>query len=212
MARMRSGSRVIGLEQRLLELAHKDPLTGVIGPGCILGIDGKGDRPQPARNGSGMSCVMLDIDQLKQINDKYGHGVGDEVLRQVAQLLLINARAGDYHRPLWQRRVLRRAARIRGEGGGSQWAERMRNLIKALRIPLPSGGQLSISASFGAAERQDDTHTVEQLVDMAEQAMLVSKRSGRDRVAVFGALSSHRPAGRLSRLPPSSCKMSPPAR
>jgi diguanylate cyclase (GGDEF)-like protein len=193
MARMRSGSRVIGLEQRLLELAHKDPLTGVLSRGAVLEVMEK-ELARSRRSGSRTSCVMLDIDQLKQVNDRHGLRVGDEVLRRVSQLLVDHARAGDYVGRYGSEEfcaVLPEA----NEGGAVQWAERMRNRIKAIRIPLEGGGQLSVSASFGAAERREDTHTVEQLVDMAEQAMLVSKRSGRDRVASFGALSSHPPQG-----------------
>jgi two-component system cell cycle response regulator len=191
IARMRSGSRVIGLEQRLIELAHKDPLTGSFARGALLEIMGK-ELERCKRKNGGMACVMLDIDQLKQINDKHGHSVGDEVLRQVAQTILVNARAGDYFGRYGGEEFCALLPDC-GEFGAAQWAERMRNLIKGIRIPLPCGRQLGVSASFGAAERKDDTHTVEQLVDMAEQAMLISKRSGRDRVAVFGSLSSHRP-------------------
>ena len=209
MARLRSGSRVIGLEQRLLELAHKDLLTGVLSRGALLEIMDK-ELARSKRSGNGTSCVMLDIDQLKQINDRHGHGVGDEVLRRVSQVLVANARAGDYIGRSGSEEfcaVLPEA----NEAGAVQWSQRMRNLIKAIRIPLEGGGQLCVSASFGAAQRREDTHTVEQLVDMAEQAMLVSKRSGRDRVTSFGALSSHRgegdqrtPAGLLQNVPAST--------
>ncbi|MFN0016633.1 MAG: diguanylate cyclase [Pirellulaceae bacterium] len=193
IARMRSGSRVIGLEQRLLELAHKDPLTGVLSRGALLEYISK-EIPRSRRADCGLSCVMLDIDQLKQINDKHGHGVGDEALRRVAHLLAANARESDVVGRYGSEEfcvVLPECM----EAGAAQWAERIRNLIKSIRIPLPGGEQLGISASFGAAQRKDDTHTVEQLVDMAEQAMMISKHSGRDRVAVYGSQSSHRSAG-----------------
>lgn len=190
IARMRSGSRVIDLEQRLLVLAHKDLLTGVMTRGAILDVITK-ELARSRRMGPELSCVMLDIDQLKQINDKHGHAIGDEVLRRVAQVLTINARASDEVGRYGSEEFCAILPDC-SEAGAAHWAERMRNLIKAIRIPLPDGGELGISASFGAAQRKDDTHTVEQLVDMAEQAMLVSKHSGRDRVAVFGSLSSQR--------------------
>lgn len=193
IARMRSGSRVIELEQRLLELAHQDPLTGVLSRGALLEFIRK-EIPRSRRGGSGLSCVMLDIDQLKQINEKHGHGVGDEALRRVAQLVAANARGSDVVGRYGSEEfcvVLPECT----EDGAAQWADRIRNLIKTIRIPLPGGEQLAVSASFGAAQRKDDTHTVEQLVDMAEQAMLISKQSGRDRVAVFGSQSSQRQAG-----------------
>jgi two-component system, cell cycle response regulator len=208
IARMRSGSRVIGLERRLMELAHKDPLTGVLARGALLEVMGK-ELSNARRHGNSMSCVMLDIDQLKQINDRHGHGVGDEVLRKVAEVLLINARAGDFIGRYGSEEFCALLPSC-GEFGAAQWAERMRNLIRSIRIPLADGGQLGVSASFGAAERKEDTHTVEQLVDMAEQAMLISKRSGRDRVAVFGSTSSHRSAA--DRQTPAELLQDVPAR
>lgn len=188
MARLRSGSRVIELEKRLIELAHKDPLTGVLSRGAFLELVAK-ELSRSKRLGSGLSCVMLDIDQLKQINDKHGHGVGDEVLRQVASQLVINARGGDYIGRYGSEEFCAILPEAR-EGGATQWAERMRSVIKNVRIPLRTGGELKVTASFGAAEKKEDTLTVEQLLDMAEQAMLVSKRSGRDRVASYGALTA----------------------
>jgi two-component system, cell cycle response regulator len=188
VARLRSGARVIELEQRLIELAHKDPLTGVLSRGAFLELVEK-ELARSKRLGSGLSCVMLDVDQLKQINDKHGHGVGDEVLRQVAQQLVVNARAGDYIGRYGSEEFCAILPESR-EGGATQWAERIRGVIKDVRIPLRTGGEFKISASFGAAEKKEDTRTVEQLLDMAEQAMLVSKRSGRDRVASFGALTA----------------------
>ena len=208
MARLQSGARVIELEKRLLDLAHKDPLTGVWSRGPFLELMEK-ELARSRRSANGMACVMLDIDQLKQVNDKYGHAVGDEVLRQVAHQLLINARAGDFIGRYGSEEFCALLPECR-EFGAAQWAERMRNLIKGIRIPLADGGRLGVSASFGAAERKDDTHTVEQLVDMAEQAMLISKRSGRDRVAVFGSLSSHRPAA--DRQTPAELLQDVPAR
>ncbi|MGI8981072.1 MAG: diguanylate cyclase [Pirellulaceae bacterium] len=194
MARLRSGSRVIGLEQRLLELGLKDPLTGLLTRGALLELMEK-ELARSQRSSSGMSCVLLDIDQLKQINDKFGHAVGDEALRRVSHILVGNARAGDMIGRFGSEEFCAVLPESR-EGGAAQWAERMRNLIKAIRIPIEGGSELCVSASFGTAERREDTNTVEQLVDMAEQAMLVSKRSGRDRVTAFGSLSSHRPAGK----------------
>ena len=208
IARLRSGSRVIGLEQRLLELAHKDSLTGVLSRGALLEITAK-EMARSRRAGSDLSCVMVDIDQLKQITDRHGHSVGDEVLRRVAQELQVNARVSDQIGRYGSEEFCALLSDC-AEAGAAEWSERTRNRIKSIRIPLKDGGELGISASFGAAQRKEDTHTVEQLVDMAEQAMLVSKHSGRDRVAVFGSLTSQRTSG--SQQNPAELLRSVPAR
>jgi diguanylate cyclase (GGDEF)-like protein len=129
---------------------------------------------------------MLDIDFFKRINDTFGHAAGDEVLRRVGQLLLGDSRASD----------------IAGRYGGEEfcialpetsedeaaaWAERIREHIAA--EPFVFGGKpLQVTASFGVAQRLADMLTPDQLVEQADQALLVAKRSGRDRVVTCRSL------------------------
>ena len=73
-----------------------------------------------------------------------------------------------------------------------QWAERMRSLIAELKIAV-NDVKLDITASFGVAQRLADTSSPEVLVDMADQALVVAKRSGRDRVVAYRSARRNRP-------------------
>jgi two-component system cell cycle response regulator len=185
LARIRAGSRVMELEQRLSLLANTDGMTG-LATRRVLVEDLRREWRRAERYSSPLSCVMIDIDFFKRINDTYGHQAGDEVLRQLGQLLAANVRSSDH------------VGRYGGEEfcvvlpetceeQAAQWAEQMRARIAELRIVV-NDVPLAITASLGVAQRLADTLTPEILVDMADQSLVVAKRSGRDRVVAYRTL------------------------
>jgi diguanylate cyclase (GGDEF)-like protein len=125
-----------------------------------------------------LSLVMFDIDHFKQFNDRFGHPAGDELLRQVAQVLRESARAYDV------------AARYGGEEfalllpntaleQAVQVAERLRQQIRAIENP-----HAPVSASFGVATYRRGMPPA-TLVYEADAALYRAKRGGRDRVCVY---------------------------
>jgi len=186
LARLQSASRVLALERRLQQLARSDALTGLITQRTFYELL-QHEWHRAIRYRLPLSCVMLDIDFFKRINDLHGHPAGDAVLKAVAQLLRDSARKSDC------------VSRYGGEEfcvllpetnsmGAALWAERVRERVSQLAITV-GDKQLRLTASFGVAERHDDTQTPEQLVDQADQALLCAKQSGRDRVVRFEALA-----------------------
>jgi diguanylate cyclase (GGDEF)-like protein len=130
---------------------------------------------------------MLDVDFFKKINDVHGHAAGDEVLKAVARLLDTSRRTSDY--------VCRHGGEEfciilpeTSEQAAVVWAERARAAIGALRVPVGTT-ELKVTASFGISELLEDMRSGEQLVDHADQALLVAKQSGRDRVVRYQSLS-----------------------
>jgi diguanylate cyclase (GGDEF)-like protein len=129
-----------------------------------------------------MGLIMLDIDNFKRVNDTYGHVQGDMVLREVARVLRQSAR--DVDEP----------ARYGGEemavalpqtdlDGAFRFAERVRQRIEALELPLLDGdGTLRVTASFGAASlTKSPQPDKEGLVAAADAALYRAKRSGKNR-------------------------------
>ena len=125
-----------------------------------------------------LALIMLDIDHFKQFNDRFGHPAGDELLRQVAQVLRESARAYDV------------AARYGGEEfalllpntaleQAVQVAERLRLQIRAIEDP-----HAPVSASFGIATYRYGTPPA-TLVYEADAALYRAKRAGRNRVCVY---------------------------
>ena len=187
LARVRSGARILDLEKRLHATASADPLTGLATRRTFLELlEREWDRA--VRHHIPLSCAMIDIDFFKRINDTYGHRAGDRALRQFARLLHDNCRSSDI------------ASRYGGEefcvllpeateADAVAWYERVRRAI-AERTDLIQDQEFSMTASFGVAQRLADTETPEQLLDLADEALLVAKRSGRDRVIGFQALTA----------------------
>ena len=186
VARMRSGARILELERRLSRMARTDPLTGLPTRRTFFDCLAK-EWERASRGNLPLSCVMTDIDFFKRVNDIYGHPAGDSVLKVVADLLIESSRGSDS------------VCRYGGEEfcvmlpetdehGAALWAERVRERMASLVVPV-GGKELRITASFGAAEKHDDTHTPEDLIDQADQALLCAKQSGRDRVIRYQSLT-----------------------
>ncbi len=179
LARLQSGSRVLELERELSLMAHTDFLTGLLTQRTFYEALEK-EWCRSSRLKLPLSCVMMDLDFFKQINDVHGHPAGDSVLKFAAELLLDNSRASDT------------VCRYGGEefcillpeteeSDAAVWAERARVRLGALRIPTDQN-DMRITASFGIAQRRGDVPNPEQLVKLADQALLCAKRAGRDRV------------------------------
>jgi diguanylate cyclase (GGDEF)-like protein len=126
--------------------------------------------------------MMIDIDGFKKVNDRYGHEVGDVVLKNVADVLRANARQGED------------VARLGGEeflvlcpnttvAQASVGAERLRAAVEAhvVRAPGFAGG---VTVSLGVAERTEDMRTIDALLRAADDAVYAAKSAGRNQVKV----------------------------
>lgn len=185
LARLRSGSRVLTLERRLSLMAHTDSLTGLLTHRSFYEAVAK-EWHRSRRLSLPMSCVMMDIDFFKQINDLYGHPAGDSVLKSVSEVFLDTCRASDT--------VCRYGGEEfcfllpeTNENDAAILAERMRVRLASLHIPFGTP-LLRITGSFGVAQARDDMSNSESLVDLADQALLCAKRAGRDRVIRYSSL------------------------
>ncbi|MEA1952658.1 MAG: diguanylate cyclase [Planctomycetota bacterium] len=187
LARMNSGRRVVELERSLSLLARTDSLTGLMTQRTFFeSLTREWDRAK--RHKMPLSCVMLDLDFFKRINDTHGHPAGDAVLKAVAKLLYESCRSSDA--------VCRYGGEEfcvllpeSSEQSAAAWAGRVCEEIRELRIPAAKR-DLRVTASFGAAELSEDIPIAEQLVDRADQALLCAKQSGRDRVVCFSELET----------------------
>ena len=179
LAYLRCGRRIHELESRLLRLSQCDPLTGLATQRTLYEQAAR-EWSRSARHHHPLSCVMLDIDFFKPVNDRYGHLVGDQVLRTVADLLRCETRISDI------------LSRYGGDEfcillpetpapGAQVWAERFRRRLATAGIQV-AGHELHITTSLGVAGRTPPMTGPEALVNAADQALLQAKRLGRNRV------------------------------
>ena len=169
---------------QLEELSRRDGLTGLFNRRHWEERTALRLRAAQAQDGAA-TLMLLDVDRFKQINDQYGHGVGDDVLRAVAGALLTAGMAGD-----------EQVARLGGDEfvvamalplpEAEAAAERLRKAIGALDFDgLPD---LSCSVSIGLARAPADARLgLREWLESADRALYEAKRAGRDRVAGYAA-------------------------
>jgi diguanylate cyclase (GGDEF)-like protein len=132
------------------------------------------------RLGHELCLVLADLDRFKQVNDRFGHRTGDEVLRAFAQALAGTIRAGDVA-GRWGGEEFALILVGVGVAGGVELAERARLRTSAQPVETPGGELVAITASFGVAACAGGG-SADELIDAADSALYAAKREGRDRV------------------------------
>jgi diguanylate cyclase (GGDEF)-like protein len=137
------------------------------------------------QSGRPLSLVMLDIDNFKQVNDTYGHLVGDEVLIAISSKLT-ELLEGTYHIPF--RTGGEEMSVLLADTGQDEayvFAEYLRENIANAKVLLPNGRNLSVTVSVGVASFPTQCDNHQQLIDCADQAMYAAKTSGKNRTQMY---------------------------
>ncbi|HEX5849522.1 MAG TPA: GGDEF domain-containing protein, partial [Rubrobacter sp.] len=163
--------------------ANVDSLTGV-GSRSFFERAARRRVEQAMKNGTPLSCVLLDVDDFKAYNDAYGHEAGDEVLRSVARVIRESARADDLiGRYGGEEFVLL----VNGDSEGAlEVAERIREAVRGEGVQV-TGNPLEhpVTVSLGVVSLSEEIWSLERLIAMADAEMYRSKKTGKDRVSVF---------------------------
>lgn len=198
LARVQVGERVLGLQEELrrqtvefqkanLELAllsrklddmaNTDALTGLSNRRCLLARL-KEAWDSSTRGGHSLSCIMLDVDKFKRINDTYGHEAGDEVLKATATRLRGSIRRPDMCGRLGGEEFAVVCAGI-DSATASTVAERIRQAISA--APVRCGDkEIPVTTSCGVAQRDDSIVSPEALLRSADDLLYAAKEHGRN--------------------------------
>lgn len=133
-----------------------------------------------------LAVVMIDVDHFKSINDNYGHPAGDTVLKAVAKLVRSDCRDVDLPVRYGGEEFLLVLPEVNQEGAAVV-AERIRKNLTQ-EIIHHEDIQITVTASFGIAAFPEDAHNQQQLLDLADKALYLSKRLGRNQVHTAGDL------------------------
>jgi len=179
------------LYQKTEKLAITDGLTGLYNHRRFQERLSE-ELARSERSPSPLALLLIDLDHFKQVNDRYGHPVGDVVLRGVARLLKESIRKVDL------------AARYGGEEfvvllvdtelrGAHRLAERIRETAARL-VFRADGREFGISLSLGLAAYPQDARRKEDLIERADQALYYAKQGGRNRTVAYASLRGTSPS------------------
>jgi diguanylate cyclase (GGDEF)-like protein/PAS domain S-box-containing protein len=170
------------LQKELEYLATTDSLTGAYNRRHFLELT-ETEIIRARRYQFPLSISMIDIDHFKRINDRYGHPVGDLVLKELVKILKSQLRPND----------------VLGRLGGEEFAitmvecdlqkafaviERLRQSIEQHRIMADNGKEVYFRISAGVAQLTDETEGWEPAMNRADQALYRAKKGGRNRVEI----------------------------
>jgi diguanylate cyclase (GGDEF)-like protein len=172
--------RLTQLNEKLQQLAHTDESTGLFNKRRLF-EQLEMEVALAKRYGETFSCLMLDVDDFKQINDTHGHQAGDEILRQIGALLRRTLRVTDF------------IARYGGEeftiilprtnaAGANRVAEKLCSTFMLHGFALPSA-PIYLTVSIGVSCYTATDHLdAQQLISRADNALYHAKRSGKNQV------------------------------
>jgi len=163
-----------------------DPLTGLYNYGTF--VDSlHNEITKVDRYGGELTLIMLDLDNFKQFNDRYGHESGNELLRRVGTTMRATVREADMPARYGGEEF---AVLISGDvAHGYELAERLRDAIEASFIRLHDGSEACTTVSSGVASYPSSASTEAELVERSDAALYESKRRGRNRVTIYAGAS-----------------------
>jgi len=166
------------LQHKLVEQANRDPLTNLYNRRYIYDV-ASNLLNIAKREKTDVGIIMIDIDNFKQINDNYGHAVGDEVIKKLSNILTLNTRESDI------------IARFGGEEfvillphtdaeGSTKIASKLRKLVE----------KENFTVSLGVDNILYEDKDIDESLNRADKALYKAKEDGKNQVCVYGTLAT----------------------
>jgi two-component system cell cycle response regulator len=182
----RLANELTAANQRLQQLALTDVLTDL--PNRRAAMERlEQEWASIQRNNRVLVCMILDVDHFKSINDKFGHPVGDVVLKHIALTLRKTARTQDL------------VCRFGGEeflvicpdtdiGAAYQCAERLRQQVAVMKVVAGANPSLQVTVSIGVSFARGGAVTLDELLSRADKCLYAAKQGGRNRTVIDGSV------------------------
>jgi diguanylate cyclase (GGDEF)-like protein/PAS domain S-box-containing protein len=167
--------------EQLAYLADHDAVTRLLSRRALLAALERIDR-HPPRSGTLTGALFIDIDRFKDVNDSYGHAVGDQVLAAVAGRISASARSDDLVARLGGDEIVVALPNLHGTADAEAVAAKIHT---TLAEPVAAGDvTVPVTVSIGVAVR-DPGEEVERVITKADRALYRAKRSGRNRTVRY---------------------------
>lgn len=170
-------------ERKLLELSTTDELTGCYNRRMAVEF-GQVAVLQSMRSGHAMSVLMVDIDDFKNINDTYGHPIGDEVIRSIARVVKRSLRGADIV-SRWGGEEFIVLLHDSNSDGAYQAAEKIRVEVENMHLHTDMRSLPKVTVSIGCATHQPGGDSFFNLVKCADDAMYFAKQNGKNSVVQY---------------------------
>ncbi len=173
--------------QRLFQITRmqslKDPLTSCYNRRFLEEYIMKYEH-LAKRQGNIVGIFMLDLDHFKKVNDTYGHQAGDTILKTFAEIVKNTLRASDLVFRYGGEEFVVVLPEIK-EGTGVNIAEKVRANVESTPIRVDDGQIVSITVTIGVAEFPKDSPSLKKAIKLADVALYVAKKQGRNKVSRF---------------------------
>jgi len=177
LARVKTHLKMYEQLKELEHIANYDYLSGAYNRRSFF--ERSSDYLSEAKRGE-VFAVMIDIDKFKNINDIYGHSVGDSVIKLLSKTVqdllddgMLFARVGGEEFVVLTRKSNKQSIVI--------WVENIRQAIENLEV-IVNGQIVQFSISCGISEFKEDTKSIDELLDIADQGLYEAKETGRNKV------------------------------
>ena len=166
-------------QRELVESSRRDSLTGLLNRSAIFEVLSR-MRRRSLENRTPLCVVMADLDHFKSINDRWGHAMGDAVLRECAERLQETLRPDDFVGRYGGEEVLLVIPGLRRDQAAGR-LEEVREAI-ASRPVVHGTCSVQVTSSFGVAWLSEHNREIESVVNDADAALYMAKQNGRNRV------------------------------
>jgi diguanylate cyclase (GGDEF)-like protein len=167
---------------KIKQVSDTDELTGTYNMRAFSSMLQRSFR-QSVRYGHAMSIVMVDSDNLKQVNDTYGHEAGNRLLQHLVRCIREQLRGSDVMARFGGDEFIVLLPETNSKGA-MEMAERIRKSIEVSRFDI-RGGDTNTTASLGVASYPEDGGNLDVILDKADKAMYRAKQLGRNRVMAY---------------------------
>jgi diguanylate cyclase (GGDEF)-like protein len=188
LARVGSQIAIHDAQASLRRIAITDALTGLFSRRFLFDALRQQIHSLSRSETPVISCLMVDVDHFKSVNDRFGHQVGDRTLVRVAEALRVGVRAGDVAARFGGEEFVVALPATRREGAAAL-AEKLRATVETATAPPPGEDGAPVTLSIGVATRElegtgagDAERIADALIHDADDAVYQAKRAGRNRV------------------------------